>query len=64
MKKIFTQNLPKGGGTGISYNQVNWQQSVGNDLKFDYNGFIGTISIIAYYKNDKGEKVTVTLLCS
>lgn len=48
MRKVFLEDLPRGGGTGISKNNINWRNSVGYTVKFIYDEIEGAIHIIEY----------------
>lgn len=50
MRKIFLDDLPKGGGSGISSSNINWLKSIGYDVKFIYDNIEGDFTIKNYDK--------------
>lgn len=52
MKKVYLDNLPRG-GKSISSNKINWKMSVGYKVKFIYNDIKGFLEIVDYERNKK-----------
>lgn len=52
MRKVFIENLPRGGGDAngknINKQRINWKDSVGKKVKFIYNNIQGEILIEGY----------------
>jgi hypothetical protein len=52
MKKVFLDNLPRG-GKFIKDNDINWKNSIGYKVKFIYDDIEGNIDIIEYFGKRK-----------
>jgi hypothetical protein len=60
MRKVFIENLPRGGvdvnGKRISTQRINWKDCVGKKLKFIYNSELSNILDLAYVNWDDCDK--------
>lgn len=52
MRKVFLDNLPKGGGM-VNKNSINWTDSIGYKIKFIYDDLEGDFEIINYNKTNR-----------
>ena len=48
MRKVFLDDLPRGGTTGVGDAQINWNNSIGYKIRFIYDYIEGWIQIIDY----------------
>lgn len=55
MKKVFLDNLPRGGGM-VNKNSINWADSIGFDVDFIYNDITGKVKILDYDKKTRNVK--------
>lgn len=68
-QEIDLSRLPRGGGSGVSKNNVNWSKSIGEIVHFIYDNIEGDIEIIDYNKitqkltikyNEREYKIRIT----
>lgn len=52
IRKVFLENLPRGGGNRAK-NKINWESSLGYNIKFIYDNIEGIITIIEYIGDHK-----------
>lgn len=53
MRKIDLSSLPRGGGTGVGGDNINWKKSVGYSIDFIFDDISGIIVISEYIKGTK-----------
>lgn len=50
IRKVYLDDLPRG-GKFIKDNAINWEGSIGEEVKFEYDGITGKIKIVGYNKD-------------
>ena len=57
IRKVFLEELPQGGSSGICFNQINWTKSMEYSVKFQHDNLTGIIKIIDYVKETQTLKI-------
>lgn len=57
ISKMFLEELPRGGSSGICFNQINWIKSIDYKVKFQHDNLKGIIKIIDYLKDTQTLKI-------